>query len=124
MPVSATAYTQFSPAADSAFARAADGDYGRWLDHIWHAAACIRPVKLRGHVRHIDLATGELLRDVATSRLPDQVIYKPCGNRRASTCPGCAETYRRDAYHLIRAGLIGGKGITPRSPPIPPCSSP
>ena len=45
--------------------------------------------------------------------MPDGVIYKPCGNRRATTCPGCAETYRRDAYHLIRAGLIGGKGITP-----------
>ena len=45
--------------------------------------------------------------------MPDHVIYKPCGNRRATTCPGCAETYRRDAYHLIRAGLIGGKGITP-----------
>jgi Replication initiator protein, pSAM2 len=45
--------------------------------------------------------------------MPDGVIYKPCGNRRATTCPGCAETYRRDAYQLIRAGLIGGKGITP-----------
>ena len=45
--------------------------------------------------------------------MPDGVIYKPCGNRRVTTCPGCAETYRRDAYHLIRAGLIGGKGITP-----------
>ena len=45
--------------------------------------------------------------------MPDGVIYKPCGNRRATTCPGCAETYRRDAYQLIRAGLVGGKGITP-----------
>ena len=47
------------------------------------------------------------------SACPTASIYKPCGNRRATTCPGCAETYRRDAYHLIRAGLIGGKGITP-----------
>jgi hypothetical protein len=30
-----------------------------------------------------------------------------------TTCPGCAETYRRDAYQLIRAGLVGGKGIAP-----------
>jgi hypothetical protein len=45
--------------------------------------------------------------------MPDQSIYKACGNRRVTTCPGCAETYRRDAYHLIRAGLIGGKGVTP-----------
>jgi hypothetical protein len=45
--------------------------------------------------------------------MPDGVIYKPCGNRRTTVCPGCAETYRRDAYQIIRAGLTGGKGITP-----------
>ena len=39
------------------------------------------------------------------------MIYKACGNRRTSACPSCAETYRRDAFQLIRAGLIGGKGI-------------
>ncbi|HEV7656529.1 MAG TPA: replication initiator [Mycobacteriales bacterium] len=26
-------------------------------------------------------------------------------------CPACAETYRWDAYHLIAAGLRGGKGV-------------
>ena len=51
------------------------------------------------------------LRAIPTDDLPDRAIYKPCGNRRATTCPGCAETYRRDAFHLIRAGLAGGKGI-------------
>ena len=72
-----------------------------------------RPIRLRGDIKHIDPATGELLRTIPTIGMPDGVIYKPCGNRRATTCPGCAETYRRDAYQLIRAGLIGGKGITP-----------
>ena len=43
--------------------------------------------------------------------MPDRVIYKACGNRRSAACPSCAETYRRDAYHVIRAGLIGGKGV-------------
>ena len=43
--------------------------------------------------------------------MPDGVIYKACGNRRVSACPSCAETYRRDAFQLIRAGLIGGKGV-------------
>jgi hypothetical protein len=79
--------------------------YGAWLGHVWHAAACTRPVRLRGDIRHIDPATGELLRTIPTLGMPDGVIYKPCGNRRATTCPGCAETYRRDAYQLIRAGL-------------------
>ena len=112
MPDSATTGSRFAYAADHALARAGDG-YFTWLDHIWHAAACTHPIRLRGQVQHIDPATGELLRTVITDTMPDQVMYKPCGNRRATTCPGCAETYRRDAYHLIRAGLIGGKGITP-----------
>ena len=104
--------SSYQYAADSALTRAGDG-YFTWLDHIWHAAACTRPIRLRGQVKHIDPGTGELLRTVTTDTMPDRVMYKPCGNRRATTCPGCAETYRRDAYHLIRAGLAGGKGITP-----------
>ena len=112
MPDSAATDSRFAYAADHALARAGDG-YFTWLDHIWHAAACTHPIRLRGQVQHIDPATGELLRTITTDTMPDQVMYKPCGNRRATTCPGCAETYRRDAYHLIRAGLIGGKGVTP-----------
>ena len=97
----------------AALARAGDG-YNTWLDHIWHAAAGVSaPTWLRGQVKHIDPGTGELLRTVTTDTMPNRVMFKPCGNRRATTCPGCAETYRRDAYHLIRAGLTGGKGITP-----------
>ena len=87
--------------------------YDAWLDHIWPAAACTRPIRLRGDIKHIDAATGELLRTIPTIGMPDWSIYKACGNRRATTCPGCAETYRRDAYHLLRAGLVGGKGVTP-----------
>jgi hypothetical protein len=87
--------------------------YHAWLDHVWSAAACTRPVRLRGDIKHIDPATGELLRTIPTIGMPDGAIYKPCGNRRTSVCPGCAETYRRDAYQIIRAGLIGGKGISP-----------
>jgi hypothetical protein len=102
----------YQDTADSALARAGEGFF-TWLDHIWHAAACTHPIRLRGRIKHIDPGTGELLRTITTDTMPDQVMYKPCGNRRATTCPGCAETYRRDAYHLIRAGLIGGKGITP-----------
>ena len=86
--------------------------YDAWLTHVWTAAACTRPVMLRGTVSYVDTATGEVNGTVYTDDLPDRVIYKPCGNRRATTCPGCAETYRRDAFQLIRAGLAGGKGIS------------
>ena len=34
-----------------------------------------------------------------------------CKTRRASRCPSCAEIYRADTYQLIRAGLVGGKGV-------------
>ena len=43
--------------------------------------------------------------------MPDGVIYVPCGDRRATVCAWCAETYRADTYQLIRAGLVGGKGV-------------
>ena len=85
--------------------------YDAWLSHVWSAAACSRPVLLSGSVSYIDSATGEVTGSIHTDDLPDRAIYKPCGNRRFSVCPGCAETYRRDAFHLIRAGLAGGKGI-------------
>jgi hypothetical protein len=99
--------------SEPAFAALHYAGYDAWLDHVWHAAACTRPVRLRGDIKHVDPATGQLLRTIPTIGMPDGVIYKPCGNRRVTTCPGCAETYRRDAYQLIRAGLVGGKGITP-----------
>lgn len=85
--------------------------YTAWLDHIWPAAGCAHPVRLSGDIRIVDPATGELLRSVSTDGMPDNVIYKACGNRRTAACPSCAEIYRRDAYHVVRSGLIGGKGV-------------
>ena len=117
----------FAPA--SAFARARDGywttrngqhvaascvdphAYDAWLDHIWPAAGCTHPIRLGGHIHRVDPATGEITSTLPASALPDGIIYKACGNRRTSACPSCAETYRRDAFQLIRAGLVGGKGI-------------
>jgi hypothetical protein len=87
------------------------GAYGAWLDHVWPAAACVHPIRLHGQVQHVDIATGEIVRAISTEAMPDNSVYKPCGNRRARACPGCAETYRRDAFQLIRAGLAGGKGV-------------
>ena len=39
-----------------------------------------------------------------------------CGNRRHAVCPSCAQTYQRDAYQLLRAGLacvLGGASPPP-----------
>jgi hypothetical protein len=100
--------------------RAAQDDYQQWLSTALAAGGCVRPVRLRGTVRDIDAATGEILHDLDTEDLPDKAIYLPCGDRRASVCPPCAETYRADTYQLIRAGLAGGKGM-PESVATHPC---
>ncbi|WP_433494532.1 replication initiator [Micromonospora sp. CA-248089] len=98
-------------AAGSAFERATRPDYFGWLEHILSAAGCTRPVRLAGSITTRDTATGALLAKRHTESMPDGVIYTACGNRRAAVCPSCARTYQRDAYQLLRAGLIGGKGV-------------
>jgi hypothetical protein len=97
-------------ATSTALARAGDG-YFDWLDHVWPAAGCTHPIRLYGELTTINTRTGEILATTPTTAMPDGIIYKACGNRRVSACPSCAETYRRDAYQLIRSGLIGGKTV-------------
>jgi hypothetical protein len=91
--------------------RATRPDYHAWLAQTAATGGCTRPVRLHGTIRDLDPATGEVLRTLDTETLPDGVLYVPCGDRRASVCPACAETYRADTYQLIKAGLAGGKGL-------------
>ncbi|MFC7547167.1 replication initiator [Plantactinospora sp. GCM10030261] len=94
-------------------ARAQDPDYPEWLHHVRAAAACKHPIRLDGQI-HVTDADGRRIATVDTDTMPDGAIYTPCGNRRANICPSCAETYRRDTYHLIAAGLRGDRwGIPP-----------
>ncbi|HKE98047.1 MAG TPA: site-specific integrase [Actinomycetes bacterium] len=90
------------------------GDPGRY--GVFERAAgrvnhCAHPIRLHGRTHQADLATGELREVYSTKAEPGRVLLVPCGNRRASVCPACAETYRADAYQLLRAGLAGGKGV-------------
>ncbi|MEU9247592.1 replication initiator [Streptomyces sp. NPDC048385] len=76
---------------------------------------CTHPVRLDGHRTEYEInkATGEIgrvLHHLDSSALPAGQLLVRCNNRRATRCPACAETYRRDTYHLITAGLRGGKG--------------
>lgn len=98
-------------AAGSAFERATRPDYFGWLEHIRSAAGCTRPIRLAGQLLTVDASTGRVLEQRHTDAMPDAAIYTACGNRRATVCPSCAQTYQRDAFQLLRAGLIGGKGI-------------
>lgn len=74
-------------------------------------ACCAHPVRLRGHIESVDQATGELTRSLDTTDAPGGVLLVACGNRRATACPSCAQTYRGDAWQLIASGLAGGKGV-------------
>lgn len=74
---------------------------------------CSRPIRLRGHTDALDVATGELARVVDSDGLPGGALLIACGNRRATACPSCSRTYGGDAWHLIAAGIRGGKGIGP-----------
>lgn len=93
--------------------RATDPDYPDWLQHVAGAAACRHPIRLDGHIE-VRSPDGAVMATVDTVDMPDGAIYTPCGNRRAAVCPACAEVYRRDTYHLIKAGLQGDRwGIPP-----------
>ena len=94
----------------TALNRAGRDNYDEWAHHTSSARGCLRPVRLSGRLHTINPATGEVLNTRSTGSLPDGVIYIPCGDRRAEVCPACAETYRADTYHMIKAGLVGGKG--------------
>ena len=92
--------------------RAADPEeWERFERQLRSTGYCRRPVRLRGRVDAVDVATGEVVRVYSTEREPDGTLLKCCGNRREAVCPSCAETYRGDAFQLVAAGMRGGKGV-------------
>ncbi len=96
---------------DAAYLERAQADYHWWLGHVMPAAACSAPIRLRVESRWLDQAGRVVEVDRISDSMPDGRLYVACKNRRASVCPGCAETYRADMYHLIKAGMLGGKGV-------------
>jgi len=89
--------------------RAGRSDLPAFEAQLRGSGNCARPIRLRGTVTVCD---GHGHRRVwTTDTEPDGVLRKACGNRREAVCAPCAERYRQDAYHLIAAGLRGGKGV-------------
>lgn len=76
------------------------GDLRALLSELHAAGGCAHPVRLAGH--SLDTATGEWF---------EGTVGVACKDRRAVVCPACAQRYRSDAWHLVAAGLRGGKGI-------------
>ncbi|MET7583432.1 replication initiator [Streptomyces microflavus] len=86
-------------------------DFDRSQQQIERLGGCTEPIRLTGHTTTVDTTTGEVLRSYTSSDEPTGSLLTACGNRRASRCPACSRLYAADTYHLIRAGLSGGKTV-------------
>ncbi|MBB5130564.1 hypothetical protein HNP84_000252 [Thermocatellispora tengchongensis] len=88
-----------------------DPGFARWRSMVAATGGCANPIHLAGESMIVDGETGEILHHYATADEPSGHLLVACGNRRASVCPACSEIYQADTFHLIRAGLSGGKGV-------------
>ncbi|MET7692793.1 replication initiator [Streptomyces sp. NPDC005483] len=94
---------------------AAQGTLPGILRQLSVLGGCTHPIRLDGHRTEYDLDTttgeiGRILQHLDSTGLPAGQLLVRCNNRRTTRCPACAEVYRRDTFHLITAGLRGGKG--------------
>ncbi|MDA8044251.1 MAG: hypothetical protein M0Z30_03280 [Actinomycetota bacterium] len=103
---------QERPELEEVLDRAADPEaFEAWQRRAKATGWCRHPVRLTGAANRVDTATGEVIGHFASAGLPDGVLLKACGHRRATRCPTCSATYQADAYQLVAAGLRGGKGV-------------
>ncbi len=70
------------------------------LREVLAAGSCSHPIRLTGRI--VNMATGEL---------KDSSLRVPCKDRRVAICPACSYLYKADAWILISAGIVGGKGL-------------
>ncbi|MFI9238510.1 replication initiator [Streptomyces sp. NPDC053079] len=92
---------------------AADPLFPRLLDQIRATGGCAHPIHLSGHTTTRDTVTGEILRHYDTRNEPGERLLVRCRNRRESVCPPCSRLHAGDTFHLVRAGLTGGKTVPP-----------
>ncbi|MFD9125862.1 replication initiator [Kitasatospora sp. NPDC059571] len=86
-------------------------DLDRWIEQIRATGGCAAPVYLAGHSTTLDSTTGEVLGHYSTITEPGGRLAVRCRNRRATRCAPCSREYSGDTFHLVRAGLAGGKGV-------------
>ncbi len=70
---------------------------------------CRHPVAIAGSSLLVERGTGRIVDRLDTATTHNRVVGLRCRSRRASVCPACSALYKLDAYHLIAAGLHGGK---------------
>lgn len=99
-------------AFDRAFAELAQRPgFRAWQKKVEAIGGCEHPVYLTGRTLVRDRGSGVVLGVFDSASQPFGRLMVACGNRRASRCGPCSRRYQGDTFHLIRAGLIGGKGI-------------
>lgn len=109
--ISGTSYSAAaSPAVADMIARVADPqNWQRWARQVEHTGHCVRPIRLHGRAYAVDATTGEVRASYTSTSEPDGTLLVACKDRRAAVCPSCAQTYRADTWHLVAAGLRGGR---------------
>ncbi|MEV5978902.1 replication initiator [Streptomyces sp. NPDC052114] len=85
--------------------------FGRVAEQVRNLRGCTSPVNLHGWTVTTDPATQEVTRSYRSEDEPSGRLLTTCGNRRSSRCPACSRVYAADTYHLIKAGLSGGKNV-------------
>jgi hypothetical protein len=83
----------------------------RWIEQIRATGGCAAPVYLAGHSTTLDSTTDEVLGHYSTVTEPGGRLAVRCRNRRATRCAPCSREHSGDTFHLVRAGLAGGKGV-------------
>ena len=86
-------------------------DFDAWSEALSRVGNCAHPIRLLGSSQTVDKLTGEIVASYSSSDEPLGITYVRCGNRRASQCLSCSRLYAADMFHLIRAGVTGGKTV-------------
>ncbi|MDJ0341388.1 plasmid replication initiator protein [Streptomyces sp. H10-C2] len=102
---------QLSETDRDIIALAHDPLFGRWLEQVTATGGCTHPVYLTGSTTTRDAGTGEVLHHYDTSGEPGERLMVRCRNRRQTVCAPCSRLHAGDTFHLVRAGLIGGKSV-------------
>ncbi|WP_405643240.1 replication initiator [Streptomyces sp. NBC_00019] len=89
---------------------ASEPGFPRWLEQIKATGGCAHPIYLAGHTTVSDPVTGQVLRHYDTINEPGERLPVRCRNRRESRCLPCSRLHSGDTFHLVRSGLLGGKG--------------
>ncbi|MGX9883759.1 replication initiator [Streptomyces sp. NPDC002276] len=102
---------QLSEADRDAIRIAQDPKFPRRIEQIIATGGCTHPVHLSGSTTTVDGTTGEILHHYDTRTEPGERLLVRCRNRRATVCAPCSHLHAGDTFHLVRAGLLGGKNI-------------